>query len=537
MLILKGTQGSTMFANKKSLLALSVASALTLTGCFSDDDNNVVVEPPVTPTDPVVVAPTTPDALSLVVNGSVVDTANTNVITTAKISFLENGAATENLVDANGAVLAPSIDTTDGAFVFTNKEGATLTSVTATVSAEGYISKSFIMDLTGASGVVPVQLALTSADDPAVVADTVSETVAGGTTDKEIKATVEKGKAGAEVKIPADTVLRDAAGNAITGTQVSLNVSSADTSSNVAGAIIPEGLNAGSTTTVAQPVGVANVVMTDDQGNKIKSFSQDIEITVAIPASTVLSTGETVKTGDKLKLASHNEDTGKWTNETNEVTVGAQTGDTFAGSFMTDHLTFFAANDVAAICANTITLTTTGDDVPASGLFAFIQSPKRSETVRITGNSTALSLSGVAATENATVTVRDGNGNQWGTTTGNICGTTEVALSNPVTFVAESFAVTATCANDTNVSAPLGGAVVSYALANKAPAVALETTAGTYALPNIVEGTTATYTVNVIPRGVVVADGATTSFTITPDGTDETGDVRVTCETSTTGAN
>ena len=101
------------------------------------------------------------------------------------------------------------------------------------------------------------------------------------------------------------------------------------------------------------------------------------------------------------------------------------------------------------------------------------------------------------------------------------------------TFVSESFAVTATCENDTNVSAALGGAVVSYAQSGKASAVASETTAGTYALADIVEGQT--YTVNVIPRGVTLAAGATTSFTVTADGTDESCDVSVTCSTTTGG--
>ncbi|RJE75696.1 hypothetical protein BGP78_02950 [Pseudoalteromonas sp. MSK9-3] len=518
-----------MLANKKSLLALSVTAALTLTGCFSDDDNNVVVQP-VEPTDPVVVAPTTPDALGLVVSGSVVNAANTNVITAATISFLEDGAVAENLVDANGEAVTTAAD---GSFVFTNKDGSTLTTVTATVSAEGFISKSFIMDLTGAEGNVAVQLALTSVEAEGVAVDTVEATVENATTGDAITANAASGKAGADVTVPAGTQLQDADGNPVSGTQISLDVSSADTSSNAAGAIIPEGLNAGSTTTVAQPVGVANVVMTDDQGNKIKKFSSPIQISVAIPASTVLSSGETVKTGDTLSLASHDEVTGQWTNETNVVTVGAQTGDTFAGSFMTDHLTFFAANDVAAVCADTITLATSGDDIPASGLFADIQSTKRSETISITGNSTALSLSGVAATETATVTVRDANGNAWGTTTGNLCGTTNVVLANQQTFVSESFAVTATCANDENVSAALGGAVVSYAQSGKAPAVASETTAGTYALADIVEGQQ--YTVNVIPRGVTLAAGATTSFTVTADGTDENGNVDVTCSTTTGG--
>lgn len=152
-----------MISNKKSLLALSVASALTLSGCFSDDDdNNVVVVPPTEPTDPVVVAPELPDALALVVSANIVDAATQRVVD-ADVRFLENGVASQNIVDVDGNAIS-MLEGTGGSFAFTKKDDATLTEVTVSVTADGYIGKSFVVNLTAEEGqtVLPVQLAITS---------------------------------------------------------------------------------------------------------------------------------------------------------------------------------------------------------------------------------------------------------------------------------------------------------------------------------------------------------------------------------------
>jgi hypothetical protein len=85
-----------MFTNKKSLLALSVASAFALTGCFSDDDNNKPVPDEGGDGGVVIVAPETPAELSFVVSGSVVqsnDEDEFDVIGDATVRFLESGMA------------------------------------------------------------------------------------------------------------------------------------------------------------------------------------------------------------------------------------------------------------------------------------------------------------------------------------------------------------------------------------------------------------------------------------------------------------
>ncbi|MBQ4844390.1 hypothetical protein [Pseudoalteromonas sp. MMG005] len=536
-----------MFANKKSLLALSVASALTLTGCFSDDDNNVVVEPPVTPTDPVVVAPTAPAELGLVVNANVVDAVTTNVVN-AKISFLENGQEATNIVDANGNQLKV-VDAANGNVVFTKKADSEITEVTLSVTADGYIGKSFIVDLTAAEGVssIAAQLALTLANGPGV--KTVVETVGavGGSTSTEVKAE-STGKTGAGASIPAGTQLLDAAGNAISG-ELSLNVSGADSTSGAAAAIVPAGLNAADAASTAKSAGVANIIMADANGNKVKSFGDsEITVTMAIPADT-MQNGAAIQTGDTLKLKSHNEDTGVWADETNVVTIGALDGDsnTFTGTFQTKHLTFFTSTVDITPCTSDISLNVSGDAVPAGGLYVQFASSDASANSFIAAGSTATTLIsaekakrfGISADAKASVSIVDVNGTEWFNSNGevDVCGAVTATLVNPVAQpVSENFTVTATCSDGTTVD--MSNAVVTYGLAGKAQSIAASAGNGAFALANMVPATTATYTVAVDARipldnGTTMATGP---ITVTPDGTAESLPLTADCG-DLTGAN
>ncbi|WP_339141607.1 hypothetical protein [Pseudoalteromonas galatheae] len=531
-----------MIANKKSLLALSVASALTLSGCFSDDDNNVTIPPP-EPTDPVVVAPEAPDALSLVVSGSVVDKDSTNIVP-AKIAFLENGEASENIVNTKGEVTATVETGAAGNFVFTVKEGAELSQITAVVTADGYFSKSFNIDLTTEEDVaeVAVQLALVSKNTDSTVEEVVETEVEGGVVDAAITATAAKGKAGADVVIPAGVVLRDANGEAITGTKVSLNVGSADPTSSAAGAVLPEGLNADSAATLAAPVGVANVTMTDENGVKIKKFSNPISISISIPKDTVLaSEGRAVETGDVLGLSSHNEDTGVWTKETNnEVTVGAlnDAGTAYKASFMTDHLTFFTATDEVAVCNNDVSVNITGD-VPAGGLFVDVQSSDINATKFIASGATSKVIytaenagkNNVSADATARIVLRDAEGTVWFDSENEVavCGeAVAVTLEAPaVEYTTASFDLTGVCSNDESVSVPVQNSVVTYRRADKATYLAANAE-GTYSLNNLVVGET--YTVSIDVLSLETAEDQATSFTFEAGTEVANQELKMACE-------
>ncbi|MGA4604074.1 hypothetical protein [Pseudoalteromonas maricaloris] len=536
-----------MISNKKSLLALSVASALALSGCFSDDDNNVVITPPPEPTDPVVVAPETPAALAFAVSGNVVDIDTVDIVAPATITFFEDGEPTSNLVNVNGDAIT-QITTEDGSYTFTVKEGANVGIVTAVVAADGYFSKSFDIDLSNedSAATLEAELALVSKGGDEVVEASVSESVTNATTASPVTAAAAKGKAGSDVTVPAGVQLRDASGNAVTGSSVSLTVGSADPTSSKISAVLPAGLSAGSTTSIKKPVGVSNIVMQDNNGTKIKQFSQEIDVSVSLPVATLAPSGDrTIQTGDQFDVSSNNEDTGKWQSETNKATVGALNaeGTAYKASFKTDHLTFFTLSRSVPICTQGITVNVTGDTVPSSGLYVSMTSADASVSSYLRGGSTSKTVVsastsaryGISSTATARVVIRDAAGNVWGNASSTnaevqVCnGPVAITLANPIqTTVNENVTVRAVCSNDTTVTEVIPGAIVKYRSSTTKPfRTAANNGDGTFAL-SALNGDVASYAVSVDPR---ISAPFTTS--ITPDGTDETIDVSVACDTVT----
>ena len=520
-----------MFTNKKTLLALSVASALLLSGC-SDNDNNDPV-PPVEEPVAVVVAPEAPIELSGVVAGNVVDGTSFDVVA-AKVSFFESGTASTNVVDVDGNVTS-SIDSEDGSFTFQLKDGASITQVTAVVVADGYATKTFIIDLSDlGDDSVEVQLGLTSLTADGVAAESTDVTVSGGSSAEVVTAAVAKGKAAASVNVPAGTTFQDADGNVITGSTVKIALTAADTSGTAGALITPEGLNAGSTTVVKKAVAVASVNMSDETGTSIKKFSSPITVNMAVPADKGFATGET------LSLSSQNEETGVWTSETQDVTIGDLSADSsyYNASFMTDHLTFFAATTESAVCASPVRFLFTGDAIPAAGLKLSASSSDFSFgglTVKenYTISAAKVAAYGLADDASASVAVKDSDGNSWFASTGEValCGDVNVALTAPadISYVSEALALTAQCSNDTGLTTPGSGALVKYGRTGKAKRVA-KGADGSYALNDLIEG--ASYEVSVKFQGTLAAIG-TKTYTITADGTDEPQTEALTCDTTT----
>jgi len=509
---------------RKSLLSLSIASVFALTACGSDNDKKPTPEPPVVP--PVVVVPETPAKIEFLVNGNIVNSATFDVVT-AEVSFLENGVAATNLLDVNGNVLT-SVSAAD--FSFTVKADATVTEVTAVVSAEGYVTKRFAINLDVADTVtvLPVTLALISKTGEGIADVVEAGTASGGTTAAAIvvEPTAEEAGKVAEVTVPAGIELQDADGNAITGTDISLNV----TSSENAAELVPEGLTSADATKVATPVGTASVNMVDENGNKIKKFSSPIEITVQVPESAGVTAGQ------ELNLASFDEDTGAWSNETNKATVGAfnTTTKTSPASFMTDHLTVFVTSIDQALCTIPTTVTYSGDTIPAGGLTITASASDIAPVgLPVLASDTTTTFHGVNVAENGTAdfTVTDANGGVWFETASEVavCGEVAVTLTNPVQTapVNEAFALTFSCDNFTETGT-IENAVVKYGLAGKSTVGAAETAAGSYALADLIEGST--YNVTVDSR---LKNAAIATFTITADGTDEAGVVSLTCDTAT----
>lgn len=526
-----------MFTNKKSLLALSVASVFALSGCGSDNDGNEPDEP-VTPPPVVVVPPEAPSELALVVSADVVDITTQDVIA-ATVSFLENGSAATNIVDVDGNVLT-TVNAEDGSVLFTKKADSTIEQATVKVTAEGYIGKSFIVDLTTDTDQdeIVAQFALTAKDAEGVSDVEVTSTVEGGTTSDEIIASTADGKSAASASIVAGVQLFDANDEPVSG-EVTLNVTGADSSTSSAAAIVPVGITDADADFIVKPVGVANVTMVNADGDKVKSFSNDISVTMSIPASTMIN-GEAIETGDMLGLSSHDEDTGQWTKETNMVTVGALNAEsnTYTGTFETNHLTFFASTIENEICTDGVSMSVSGDAVPPSGLAVSFASSDASATGFIrasASNNTILSPGmtkryGISAQASARVKVFDANGASWFDSQDEVavCGSVPVALVNPTTVVDEDFTVTAACSDGTAVD--MTNAIVRYSLTNKRKTLA-GGNAGTFSLANLVEGET--YNVAVNARVPLTTGGTSATTTITADGTAESIALIAQCEEST----
>ncbi|NHH90625.1 hypothetical protein [Pseudoalteromonas sp. MB47] len=522
-----------MFTNKKTLLAMSVASVFALSGCSSDDDKNEVVPDPVDP-PVVVVPPEAPAELGAVVNANIVDNASFDVVPST-VMFYENGVASTSLVDENGNAVT-SVTTEDGNFSFLLKDGADIDSVTAVVMADGYVQKTFSIDLAELSeGDVEVVLPLLSEESDGVAVEEASSNVSGGSSADAITGGVANGKATAAVTVPGGTLLQDANGDLITGDSVTLKVTAADTSSEAGAAVTPEGLNAGSTTTLSTPVGVASVEMVDSNGTKVKKFSQPITVSMAIPAD------KGVSTGDMLTLVSQNEDTGVWTTETQQVEVKdlIADGSFYNASFETDHLTFYAATVSSSACTDNSVTINFSETLPA-GLHVIIASDSfnlvRARLLTEDSDSYTFSNARVAEGEGATFyVVNSATGFEWSSVrVEDVCANDANATITPeeVTFVNSTVTLQGTCDNSEDVVVGTG-ANVRYSVGNKPSKKATSNGDGTYSLSNLIEGQN--YEVKVTYSGTLSSLNAGADFQKydLAAGEDETFGGEISCPTTT----
>ncbi len=529
--VYKGIEGLPMFTNKKSLLALSVASTFALTGCLSDDDNNKTVpdvDPPVT----VVVPPETPAALTFVVSGSVVqsnDEDEFDVIGDATVRFLESGEASTNIVDVDGNEVQSLDLGEEGSFLVTRKSGSTTSSVTAIVSAPGFVTKAFSVDLSNEddNDVLVAQFLLTAIDEEGLASTTATSTdISGSTTTADIVADAMPtgGSSLATATLPSGITLENADGEAVTGSEVTLNVLGTDPSSETKSLVLPEGLNSDDTSeNVAVPVSLANISLTVD-GTSVKKFTGDtLNVTLAAPAD--------LDAGEVLSVSSLDEETGVWMPETFPVTKGAGTV-----SFETDHLTWFSVNKSVPVCTDGLTVNFTGDAVPAGGLSLIAYSSDGVLWARVASGSTSrvvpagfLKRYGISSEATATVLMLDRDGAIWGKTTGEVavCGTVDgFALASPYTYIDKTLTITGSCANDSDVAVDVTNSAVRYKRDGKAVRTALKDADGNFQLTNLREGENYEVTVNF--RGLPL-EGSNTIALDSVTGDDLTQNFEFTC--------
>lgn len=135
-------------------------------------------------------------------------------------------------------------------------------------------------------------------------------------------------KPGVKLTIPVDTIFTDKDGNVVKGAD--LKITSFDPYEPSAIAAYPGGLNViadasgfniggelqvGNREINFKSAGFVAISIEDIDGNKVKNFSQDIEIAMQFAAGTKDGEGNIVVIGDKVPIWSYNEDTGKWSYE------------------------------------------------------------------------------------------------------------------------------------------------------------------------------------------------------------------------------
>ncbi|KZN58254.1 hypothetical protein N473_05795 [Pseudoalteromonas luteoviolacea CPMOR-1] len=511
---------------KLTKLALALGLTVGLTGCFSDNDNDVVVTPP----DPgeettKVPTPDTPAALSSYVSVTVTDSATGNVVDNATITFFESGAASTNVTDLDGADIS-SQTSTDGAFAFKTKDGAS--SITLAVSAADYLEGSAIVDLSGDANAINVAVNLVSKANLAVASQADLATTDGKLAEP-LSVEANSTNGGAKLDIPTTVTLQDADGNAISGA-VSVEVATADLSAEAgkasAASIIPAGLNAGNTTNVLVPAGIITVNISAGD-TAVKSLSEAVTLTTNFPETYTKADGSNLAQNDAFDVYSYDETKATWSKLDSQAVVAAKSGTVFPASFETTHFSSFVPVETVTGCSEEVSFAFTGDAVPASGLNLKIVSSALDKTKIVNSSSGVLYAQGTAGsagiTSSATVNVEvsDANGNVWGSASNvQLCNSSAtaadiaIALDAPVTYVDQDFSLTYSCSNTDQPDTQLAftGALVRYNQAGKAPLIAAETN-GTYALTGLVSG--ATYEVSVIPVGVDVGDASLTVPTFT----------------------
>jgi hypothetical protein len=171
-------------------------------------------------------------------------------------------------------------------------------------------------------------------------------------------------KPGVKVTIPAGTQLSDKNGTPIVGAK--LNITSFDPYQSDAMAAYPGGLNVmadasgfiidgvpqvGDTEINFKSAGFAAISIVDAQGNKVKNFSNDIEIAMQFAIGTTDGEGKTVVIGDQVPIWSYDEDVGKWSYEKMGLVQDLDFSDgLFDVTYSINHLTYWNLDWILSAC-------------------------------------------------------------------------------------------------------------------------------------------------------------------------------------------
>ena len=408
---------------KLTKLALALGVTLSLSGCLSDDDKNDTVPEPPAPTQDVAVPPTAAETQAGAITVNLIDALGEPLADTVSASITFTSSE-DGLLSVSGESVADEDKvTTEGTFSFTIEsipaDGVTYDYV---VSAEGYLNNSGSFTVTTTDNVAADEIRLTPRNladsDVPIVAETKSLeslvpegenttvaydpttglSVSGDKDEIELPQSVNKAGVavgGTTVKIKNGTQFLTADGTALEtvpeitvayfANEATRNDSEADNSSveNSSLDAFPGGL----ALSVADPDdadsnvsgsftsgGFVAIELTDDAGNKVKTFGEGNSLTVAmqvdkntsnpcpvsVPAGTTdLSayaeangyntgvctlpspTARKIAVGDVFPVWSYDEDAGKWSFESYGEVTDNGSADTFDVSVDVNHLSYW----------------------------------------------------------------------------------------------------------------------------------------------------------------------------------------------------
>jgi hypothetical protein len=201
-----------------------ILGSFLLIGACSDSPNTSSTAGPVVVVQP----PEAPEALSVIVSGSIIDQSSGNIIENATLRFFEGSDLATNILNTDGETIS-TVNSADGAFQVTTAND--ITSFTVTASADGYLDKVAVVNFDANDEIVSTQLSMLALAVDAVAAVEEEITIGGSEVTEEISVTTDVAnetgttEGSAEIVVPAAVVLQDVEGNPVAVSSLSIEVS------------------------------------------------------------------------------------------------------------------------------------------------------------------------------------------------------------------------------------------------------------------------------------------------------------------------
>ncbi len=142
------------------------------------------------------------------------------------------------------------------------------------------------------------------------------------------------------VTIPANTMLTDAVGNPVSATNLRVTnfnpteqqaldayPGGLDVMAQVDGLVMNGQTQTGEAQISFKSAAFAAITLQDDNGNKVRNFSQPVEVAMQFPIGTTDGEGVVVRIDDEVPIWSYDEDTGRWTYEAQGIVTDRNTSD------------------------------------------------------------------------------------------------------------------------------------------------------------------------------------------------------------------